>query len=318
MRTFRFLIPIFICVLLPFNGALALQEGEALGEKKYAIVLLDYAQDGSAPTVDTLRTGFFTSEYSIQKYIDIVSYGRTAFTGQFFGWIKPETPLYGEGWTACWPDDKARFNILLENYPNIDLTAFDGFIFYLNRPEKSDCGGGVANTYGREQRPTYAKPEWVNTRIFYLSVPFYFPNDYSGTTNSTIFHELIHSLGISNHSSAIVCPRDVIVKWLSGCEIQAYGDIFSAMGLRSHGSHPNAIDKERLGWLGPSQLTTVNTPGRYTLGALELKTQGVKALKVSLNNPIPLTDSLAIDTLYIEYRAMTDFNSRNDFLKPFG
>lgn len=111
MRTFRFLIPIFICVLLPFNGALALQEGEALGEKKYAIVLLDYAQDGSAPTVDTLRTGFFTSEYSIQKYIDIVSYGRTAFTGQFFGWIKPKTPLYGEGWTACWPDDKARFNI---------------------------------------------------------------------------------------------------------------------------------------------------------------------------------------------------------------
>ncbi|WP_444997132.1 hypothetical protein [Aliikangiella sp. IMCC44359] len=310
-----------IILALVFIVAQSSYAKEAVGHKKFAVVLYDYANDSKQPSQETIKQGLFESEYSVARYIETASYGKTTFSGELFGWIKPDNELYGKGWTACWPDDKTRFTALLKHYPKINLLEYDGFIFYVHRQSSEKCAAGVANTYGLQERPTFTpfgkQPLGViKTRIAYFSTSFYFPYQaYSKITNSTVAHELIHTFGISNHSNAYVCGDKVLSMNINDCKILAYGDIFSIMGLRSQASLPNSIDKERLGWLNKESIMTVAKPGIYKIYSASQRANRTKAIKLALTNPIPISEKLSITHLYIEYRGMDGFDERDDFFR---
>lgn len=319
MKFYKITFFVFICLLSSCESQFDSQNSasEALGEKKFAIVLLDYVNDGTAPPVKIIRDGFFDTEYSVSEFISAASYEQTTITGDIFGWIIPNKPLFGDGWTACWPLDRDRFNLLLDNYPNVNLTNYDGFIFYVYRKKGLNCAAGVSNTYGLEPRPTYTefgdgKHGIIDTRILYFATDFYFPyQPYSRITNSTVAHEIIHALGISGHSNSYICGDQILSENPDDCTIQGYGDIFSIMGLRSQSSYPNSVISERLGWLDEYSIITVDTSGQYIINNLENQTDNVKAIKIPLHNPIPLGTSLQIDSIYLEYHSMTGFNERN-------
>lgn len=292
---------------------------EAHGDLHFAIVLLDYAGDGSAQPVDEVREGYFDGENSVANFISQASYGKTTMTGDIFGWITPPDALYGGGdqWSNCWPLDQDRFNLLLENYPDADLNAYDGFVFYVHRHPDSDCNAfGISTTIGLEDVETNTAFGNIRTRINYVSTDFYFPYQaYSRITDSTAAHEIIHSLGIMGHSLSYICGNQTLSANPSDCYVQAYGDIFAIMGLRSQASHPNAVMGERLGWLDENTLTTVENEGEYTLYSLEEQSPNVKAIKIPLDNPIDIGNYRSIDTLFVEYRGMTGFDERGPWFR---
>lgn len=304
------LLNISIIFLLPK----LLTASEAIGELRFAIVCLDYVNDGTAPSLNDVEDGIFNVEHSVANFIEASSYGKTTIIGDIFGWIIPPNPLYGQGWTSCWPVDQDRFNLLLDNYPNVDLTAYDGFLFYVYRGNVPGCTAGVANTFGLEPRETYTQFGVIETRIAYFTGTFYFPYEFSRITNSTVAHELIHTLGISNHSNSYTCGDKILSTDPADCTINAYGDLFCIMGLRSQASHPNATNKERLGWIDTNAILDVSQSGQYTINSYEDQISNLKALVIYLENPIPISN-LQADYLYIEYRAMTGFDERDSLYR---
>lgn len=295
------------------------QEHEAFGELNFAIVLLDYAGDGSAQPAEEIEEGFFSGEYSVANFIEKASYGRTKMVGDVFGWISPPNALYGSGeqWSNCWPLDRDRFNALLDAYPYVDLDAYDGFVFYVHRHPDSECHAlGVSTTIGLESVETYTSFGAIQTRTSYVATDFYFPYQaYSRITDSTAAHEIVHSLGIGFHSLSYICGESTLSTNPSDCYIQAYGDIFSIMGLRSQASHPNVVISERLGWLDNQNIITVSEGGRYKINTLEGQSQNIKAIKVPLRQPIQIANNKKIDNLYVEYRGMTGFDERNKWFR---
>ncbi|MCP4690059.1 MAG: hypothetical protein GY859_18550, partial [Desulfobacterales bacterium] len=308
------------CIILFINLVMAAPAAcsgipDAMGEQAFAIVLLDYANDGSAPDVADVLDWIFDSQHSVGEFINAASYGKTTISGDVYGWITPgeDQQLYGEGWTACWPLDQDRFNLLLGDYPDVDLTAYDGFVFFVNRPAGASCAAGVANGYGIQSKYTYTDFEWIDTRVMYVGNNFYTPYEaYSRITNSTMAHEMIHALGISNHSNSYTCGDEILSTNPDDCAVQGYGDIFSIMGVRFQATLPNAVNNERLGWLDDATILTANAAGSYVLNSYEDQTLNVKALKIPLPTPLPLGASGQMDYLYLEYRAMTGFDARND------
>jgi M6 family metalloprotease-like protein len=290
---------------------------EAVGRLRFAVVLLDYVDDGTAPSIDSIREGLFDSEYSVNSFIKEASYGKTSITGDIFGWIRPPQQLYGPGWTSCWPEDKDRFNLLIDNYPEVILTDYDGFIFYVYRDYDPSCTAGVANTYGVQPIMTFTSFGTIDTRILYLATEFNFPyRPCSRITNSTAAHELIHALGISNHSNSFTCEDEILSAYCSDyCTVNSYGDIFAIMGLRSQASHPNAVTKERLGWLDDGSILEVNRSGQYVINSFEDQTRNTKAIKIPLKTPIPVGSSPQMDYIYLEYRGMTGFDERDPLFR---
>lgn len=87
--------------------------------------------------------------------------------------------------------------MLVDYNPAINLLDYDGFVFYVHRASDTGCSAGLSNTYGIEPRPTYIDSYGIiDTRILYIAIEFYLPYQaYSGISDSTVAHELIHSLG---------------------------------------------------------------------------------------------------------------------------
>lgn len=307
----------FAIAVIPIQGGSSASAEilEALGPQKFAVILVDYANDGSAPTTSYVEVGLFNSPNSTSSFIDVASYGKTQIVWDFFDWIVPINPLYGTGWTACWPLDQDRFNMILDNYPDVILSDYDGFIFYVNRLDDTGCSAGVANGYGKLLKETYTSFGTIDTRVAYFSTDFYTPYEYSRTTNSTVIHELIHTLGISNHSNSYTCGDQKLSSNSADCFVQAYGDIYSIMGLRYQSTYPNIVTSERLGWLDENHITTVTQSGQFTIYAIEDQSDNVKGIKIPLSVPISISDTLEMDSLYLEYRAMTGFNERNTFFR---
>ncbi len=273
---------------------------EVMGDLKLAVVLLDYVDDGSAPAVADVIDWIFDSQYSVGEFINTASYGKTSISGDVYGWIIPgeDKQLYGEGWTACWPLDQDRFNLLLGDYPDVDLTAYDGFVFFVNRADGPSCASGVANGFGIQSKYTYTALGWIDTRVMYVGKNFATPYEpYSRITNSTAAHELIHTFGISNHSNSYTCGDRIVSVNPDDCAINGYGDIFSIMGIRFQATHPNAVTNERPGWLDDATIITASGAGQYVLNSYEEQTLNAKALKIPLTTPLPLGASNQMDYL---------------------
>jgi hypothetical protein len=117
-------------------------------------------------------------------------------------------------------------------------------------------------------------------------------------------HEFGHGLGLW-HSRALNCGTAPVG---TNCTYQEYGDRFDIMGTPYSG-HFNAFQKERIGWLKPDSsvaITTVVTPGTYTVNPYEPSTPGSKALKI-LKSTDPTTGKRT--WYYVESRQATGFDA---------
>ena len=285
-----------------------------------AVLRFDYLQDGTAPSLAAIRQAVFTHSKSMAKYFEATSFGRVRLVGEVYD-VPPPAPLFGSGWTACWPaTDEAALEAAIQ--AGLPLAQYQRIIFVVRRsPSTPGCAAGNS-TLGTRIFQLSIGP--LNLSVARLGEPFYMTGDFSQTTQSTLAHELGHSFGVSFHANSYSCSDGQFLSQnLSTCTQQPYGDLFQMMGLRSQMSLFSSPLTERLGWLPPAHITQVTRPGLYPiyaygdplpLMATSPRSHTARALKIKLRKPVPIRTVTGVEAqiseLYIEFRRNVGFDFR--------
>lgn len=291
----------------PFSGAFPV-----LGVQRTAVILINVSGGAPPQTADAIRNGMFLSEYSIAAFVDEVSYGLASLTGDVYGWFSMPDP------GGCFFSPESAVYGLISS--QVDLSSYDRFVFFVHGMT-AVCAAGNSSL----GKMSISTPQGVicASQCYIRGQPFYFPSDFSQTTQSTVAHELLHGFGVPFHSNAYLC-QSAPLETVSSCEIGGYGDLFDMMGIRNQASHPNAILKEQLGWLVPSAIATwspTQPTTQFTLLPLEGSgSTGTRAVHIPLDNPIQMatasgSNDLYIDALYLEFRDMTGVDYRPPFYR---
>lgn len=270
-----------------------------LDTQKLAIVPFDYALDSGHIPVNMIDSGFFRSPSSMKAFYEEISYGKMTFDGIVYPYRRNQPPLFGVGYTNCYPTDS-----VIESQQDVDYSTIDGIILFPHDTASGKSCGAGNSSFGKLPFNTPNGPQQFRRSGFRTS--FYFPNDFSNTTSSTIAHELLHSLGNGYHSNAYVQDSGV---W----KVQGYGNVFDILGLRSQASHPCSMIKHKMGWLTNNEIQTVIQSDTFRIYPLEQTLPGqTQCLIIELNDPLDLqpADTFKFDRLYLEYRGLSGFDSR--------
>ncbi|WP_432470562.1 Ig-like domain-containing protein [Amphritea sp. HPY] len=241
------------------------------GEQKTAVILVNFQDDTSQPwTVDQVRDEVFNQT---NNHIQENSYQQTWLNGDVFGWHT--LPLSS---SSC--DHNAIASAAREAAQNsgINVSGYDRQVFIF--PRLSSCGWAGLGTVGGSPSTT-----WINGSMRW----------------KTISHELGHNFGLY-HSHSLECGSVVIG---NTCSTYEYGDTTGVMGSAS--AHFNAFQKELLGWLDASSITTISNSGTFDLDTYATSEGGApKALKV-----LKGTDAVTGDKTwyYLQYRRPSGYDS---------
>lgn len=270
-----------------------------LDTQRVAIVPFDYARDGSHIPTEDMERGMFTSPSSIAAFYREASYGKMTLDGVVYPYRTDQPPLYGTGYTNCYPDDA-----VMVNQPDVDYSHIDGIIIFSHDTVSGkSCSAGLSSS---SKLPFNTADGPYEFRRSGFRTEFYFPNDFSQTTSSTIAHELMHSFGNDFHSNSYVKENG---EW----KVQGYGNLFDILGLRSQASHPCSMIKHKLGWLTENEIENVTQTDTFRLYPLEKNLPGqTQCLIIELPNLVDIqpNDNFKFDRLYLEYRGLTGFDFR--------
>ncbi len=260
---------------------------------------------------------FFEHQYGTNSFFKEASYGKVAFEGRVVGWLDyPQAGL-----NANTIMNQADFYISLAN-AYLKYSDYDIFVVHA----LTEAGGSQVGW--RYPQQSFTTPQgriqnvgicWMlNSDVFDTS-PLLSSNWSSDETvlpTAPWAHELVHTLGISGHSNSYNCGSAVIGTPGSTNTISAYGGVFSIMGERAFGTHPDALMKKNLGWLSDAQIPTVTSSGTYDLFPIVLNDGQTKAVQIPLNpTVIDAQSSSVFDALFLEYRTATGFDRYLERLK---
>jgi len=269
------------------------------GSQQLAIVPFDYASDSTHQSIDDITTGFFSSPFSIKSFIEEISYGKATIEGTVYDYRRNQPPLFGQGYTNCFPVDD-----VIASQPDVDYSNIDNIVLMVHDTVSKSCAAGNSSF----SKLPFSTPNGnLSFRRSGFRTQFFTPHEFSGISNSTVAHELLHSFGISYHSNSYIKKEGEF-------EIQAYGNLFDIMGLRSQASHPCALIKEQKGWLTENEIRRVQSSDTLRIYPLEKKLPGqTQCVVIDLPNDLDLqpNDDLLFSKIYIEYRGLTGFDQRS-------
>ncbi|MBN1547714.1 MAG: hypothetical protein JW902_13775 [Syntrophaceae bacterium] len=248
---------------------------DALGEQRTLVILVKFQDTPIEPyPVAEAQNVFFgtTSDFFWEN-----SYRQTWLSGDVCGWYT--IPLES---SACDTAAIKAYADVAAMADGVNLAAYTHLVYAF--PSNSVCGFAGRSTVGGS--PSLA---WINGE----------------PELDVTAHELGHGLGLW-HSHSLDCGSSAVMG--SSCTIIEYGDIVDMMGA-SHYAHFNAFQKERLGWLNSGDsptITTVQSPGTYTIEPYESVGTGPKALKI-LKATDPLTGQKV--WYYVEARQLIGFDA---------
>jgi hypothetical protein len=228
----------------------------ALGEHKVAAVLVDFKDDTSQPfTTEQVREAMFTAPASMSNYFANASFNQLRLQGKYspegdvYDWVKVPSFLRRD----CSPNNLAKLgyaaNKAVENTTGRNLGGYDNYLYIF--PRRSNCvnpnNGQIVNGN------TLGNASFINSK--------------GNTTYEGVnVHEISHQFGLS-HANIVRCfnakgrPINTPLNFSGDCTQSIYGDKFDPMGLGRLSVGPpidfDAINKARLGWLKPENITTV-------------------------------------------------------------
>jgi hypothetical protein len=270
-----------------------------IGTQEIAVVPFDYLQDGNEQSLTVIDDGFFSNAFSVKNFIEEISYGKASLNGIVYPYRTNQPPLYGSGYTNCYPLDQD-----IVNQPDVDYTIIDGIVLMVHS-NTTGCGAGVSSF---EKLPFTTIDGPFDFRRSGFRTEFYFPHDFSKVTSSTVAHEILHSFGIPYHSNSYIKNNG---EWT----LQGYGNLFDIMGLRSQTSHPCSLIKQQKGWLTDNEIENVSTTDTFRIYALEQTLPGqTQSIVVDLPNDLDIqpNDPTVFSKLYLEYRGLTGFDARTN------
>ncbi|HHB12275.1 MAG TPA: hypothetical protein ENK62_03650, partial [Chromatiales bacterium] len=197
------------------------------GEKKLAVIMVDFPDAANPETVQEARSVVFTGDTSTRAYYSEVSYGRMSLVGHLdpqggdvFGPVTIPFPSWPCEWDQWAP--VAREMVASEGF---DAANYD-FAFYVF--------GGECTGFSRQH---WSPPSMV----------------VGGLSRGAQLHEGGHAFGWLHANSYVCLQNDKRVTLSSsGCRIIEYGDLFSLMGSTEEGTAsllpPNNFLRGQFNW----------------------------------------------------------------------
>lgn len=288
----------------------ALEGDPAAQHFKVALLLFDGTSRPTTPdpsaddytfyTPEQLGDVFFNDPNGVHAYLAEASFGKVSLSGSVVGWIEldsNDTPA------QQFQTNREQYAALAAQYINIadyDIT----YIVALTDVEdqlqvgwdyKNNQLGGVIPMGINWMINSQFWKEAGGAAVGSLVLP-----------STSWAHELQHTLGIDGHANSYNCGTETLGP-VNNCTIVAYGNPFSLMGEYAYGTHADALMKERLGWLEPSQMVQVTSSGTYTLCPLETADGKPKGLTIQATTPRP-HNQVTFDKIHVEYRRPLGFD----------
>jgi hypothetical protein len=215
------------------------------GTWRVAVLLVNFSNNRTQTwTPATVGQQLFTDPTSSNTFFQEQSWGQVNLAGDVHGWYE-----LGQSSAGCDVDAWATEATQKATAAGVNLGAYDSVAYVF--PRVSECGwAGLAELPGDQL--------WLN-------------GDISTRVSS---HEIAHNMGV-HHAAALACPGAAIG---DSCTLYEYGDPFSAMGSSSRrlaGWH-----LQQLGYMQPSNVRTVVSPGSYTIRSTATQTSEAQLLKI--------------------------------------
>jgi hypothetical protein len=288
----------------------ALEGSPAAEHFNVALLLFDGTSRSTTPdpdaydytfyTPEQLGDAFFNDPNGVHAYLAEASFGKVSLSGRVVGWIElasNNTPAQE------FQTNREQYAALAAEY--LDLADYDiTYIVALTDVEdqlqigwdyKSNQLGGVIPM----------GIDWMINSRFWKEAGGAGLNSLVLPSTSWA-HELQHTFGIDGHANSYNCGTETLGP-AENCTIVAYGNPFSLMGEYAYGTHADALMKERLGWLEPSQMIQVTSSGTYTLCPLETADGKPKGLTIQATTP-RAHDQVTFDKIHVEYRRPLGFD----------
>ncbi|MBI2100136.1 MAG: hypothetical protein HYT48_02230, partial [Candidatus Vogelbacteria bacterium] len=270
---------------------------ESVGDQRTLVLLVDFPDSGPRPfTVQQAQSAFFDGGF--QDFMKEQSYNKISFTGDVYGWL---TVAGDPNHSACGATAVTQpevTNFLATN--NVNLANYDRVVFAVWHPTSGAGGCSYVGKLDYQINGTnYRLSEsWItlsqyNQPSLWGSQPFAWTNlDY------LLAHEVGHGLGV-RHANGWDCQDQTLY---GDCQHLEYGNSFDTMGGNGYSLHFNAFYKEKLGWIPPAEILTINRDGRYIIGPLESATSTRKFAKIQ-------PEGFATTPFYLEYRRPIGFDA---------
>lgn len=239
---------------------------------------------------------FFTHPDGTDAFYREASYGEVGMSGSVVGWLES---IDGEvSATEMFEDRDAYFELAVPHvdYGDYDVVALVGKAHSGGRQTGWRFGNTITVSAGRF---TVGILYLINSTV----LPAVTDRRYGGTIlpAKPWAHELGHTLGLG-HATSIWCADAVLC---ADYEVRPYGDMFSTMGAGEFASHPDVLQKLRLGWLGDAEVPELE-PGvdtEVTLYPLAVDDGRTKGVRIPLTTP-----QVGRDVLAVEYRTAVGFD----------
>lgn len=241
------------------------------GEQRTLVILVSF-RDTPAPPYPTTHAADVVFSQT-DGFFRENSGGAAWITGDVYGWFTIDMPS-----TICDTTTLATLAKAAAQGAGATLSNYQRYVYAF--PRNACTWWGLGSVGGN---PSQA---WINGDMAL---------DVAG-------HELGHNLGLY-HSRNMDCGSTTIG---TGCTVNEYGDTLDLMGATR--GHYNAFQKERLGWLAPSQIVTLTdtTNSTYVIEPYASPTGGVKALKI-LKSTDPTTGLRTF--YYVEQRQAIGYDA---------
>lgn len=223
-------------------GTLAVLSG-ASGEQRTLVVLVNFRDSPIRPYTTAHASNIVLG--TTDGYLRENSSSNLWLTGDVMGWFTIAMDS-----TVCDTNNLATMAKQAATAAGADLTRYRRFVYAF--PSNACSWWGLGSVGGN---PSNA---WINGEM----------------ALEVAGHELGHNLGLY-HSRSMDCGAASIG---STCTTSEYGDTLDLMGATR--GHFNPFQKERLGWLAPSQIISVTGSGTYSIEPYAALSGGAKALKI--------------------------------------
>lgn len=277
---------------------------KAVGEQTLAMVSVDFEGQGKLPFGnEVVQEQVFDREGSVADYYHEASFGQFTLRGEVLGPITiPPSTVDPSCSTDSMHDLGAAVNEAVETQTGRNLQSFDHYGYTLPRTKATfGCDlGGLSFGNGFMDLVTRTK-SGLTPHKFYEGV---------------VVHEFGHNFGLS-HANALRCHTQnghattfSIGRFIDQkCSEVDYGDPIDPMGQGqiTLGTPPDmsAINKARLGWLMPQNITTIKKDGIATIAPLEVQTDKPQLVRVA--------NGLTVDNkpyyFYMDFRQPTNLDS---------